>query len=100
MTTIREPRRVRFAEETVASIHVYPGMNLGTLSDMFYQVDDYTRFRIERAEEEIEKEKAAFRMSLIEAKARRIPHSRRDSLTMVKKSAPYKHHPEGVALAA
>lgn len=94
------PARVHFAEEVVASIHVYPAMIVGQVSDMFYQVDDYTRFRIERALEEIEREKAALKMSTIKAKETRIPCSRRDSLTMGRKSVPYKSNPKGVAQAA
>ena len=93
-------KRVQFADEVVASIHVYSGMDEDTVSSMFYNVNDYNRFRIERAQEDIEREKAALRMSMIVTAKTRTPVSRRDSLTMGRKSALYKSHSKGVALAA
>lgn len=94
------PKRVQFPEEAVASIHVYEGMDDNTVSSMFYTVNDYNRFRVERAQEEIEREKAALRMSMIDTIKIRRPCSRRDSLTMGRKSARHDSHSKGMALAA
>ena len=95
-------RRVHFAEDPVASTHSYPAMDKETVSLMFYNVEDYRRFRVERAQADIEKAKAVLRLNALNINKTWQQRSRRDSLTMGQKSAPYQRNrvQEGVALAA
>jgi hypothetical protein len=95
-------RRVHFADLVVASIHSYPAIENESTALLFYNVEDYRRFRVERAQEEIDRVKNELKQSAMEMSKAKRPQSRRDSLTMGRKSAPYQRNAkaDGFALAA
>jgi hypothetical protein len=97
-------KRVRFTEEPVASTHTYTGIDADAVPQLFYNVEDYRQFRTERALEDVEKIKADLRKQSLAKPARRVPASRRDSLTGFRgrRNVPYQQSTgqEGVALAA
>eukprot|EP00545_Synedropsis_sp_CCMP1620_P002051 CAMPEP_0119020940 /NCGR_PEP_ID=MMETSP1176-20130426/25032_1 /TAXON_ID=265551 /ORGANISM="Synedropsis recta cf, Strain CCMP1620" /LENGTH=104 /DNA_ID=CAMNT_0006975449 /DNA_START=111 /DNA_END=425 /DNA_ORIENTATION=- len=100
-------RTVRFPEEPVASTHTYIGITADAVSSLFYNVEDYRRFRTERAQEDMERIKAALRkQTLCFNKQSRPTASRRDSLTGLSRSGrrnvPYQQSTgqKGIALAA
>ena len=41
-------RSVRFADQVVASVHTFPRVPASCIQDMYYQDDDYRRFREEK----------------------------------------------------
>jgi hypothetical protein len=95
-------RRVHFPDLVVASIHSYPALDIVSAALLFYNVEDYRRFRVERAQEEIERVNNELKLSLMEIRKTSRPQSRRDSLTMGRKSAPFQRNvkADGFALAA
>jgi hypothetical protein len=44
---------VSFAESVITSLHTYPAPSVENKSTLFYNSDDYERFRMERAQEEM-----------------------------------------------
>lgn len=95
-------RRVHFPDVVVASIHSYPAIEIESPDLLFYNVEDYRRFRVERAQEEIDRVKNELKLSVMDIGKTKRPQSRRDSLTMGRKSAPYQRNvkADGFALAA
>ena len=95
-------RRVHFAEDPVASTHFYPAIDKDTVLLMFYTVEDYRRFRVERAQEDIEIAMVELRLGTLNSNKISRPRTRRDSPTMRWKSDPYQQNcvQKGVALVA
>jgi hypothetical protein len=98
MTSIR---KVRFAEVPIASIHIFPVFDDETCSRLYYNVEDYRRFRIERAQEELLKITEELQAKTAVDEMRRP--GRRDSLTGAPRR-PVRYHRQsqekGVAKAA
>lgn len=78
-------KRVRFAAEITT--HTFPRPDASDIQSLYYQVDDYRRFKEDKWLEEIRNER----------KQVKIGHraSRRDSLTLIRSRSGYSYAPIG-----